>query len=221
MCLALNHNGDIFACDGSHLIRRIQARTGIISTVAGSGKRGFAGDGGPALEAQFVTPLGVAVDREGNIFVTDDTSNRIRRIDVKSGIIETIMGTGPVGPSRIVEFHGEGGPAVAARITAPRSLAFDRDGNLLFLTAGRVCRIDRLTGILSMLAGLGQDGYGGDGGPATAARIDPVDLAVDTDGNLFIAEFGNNRVRRIDGKTGIITTVAGNGLPHRPPPTIL
>jgi sugar lactone lactonase YvrE len=220
-CLALDHNGDIFVCDLSHYIRRIETQTGVISRVAGSGKRGFAGDGGPALNAQFVTPLSVAVDKEGNFFIADDTSNRIRRVDAKSGAIETIAGAGAVGPNRTVQFSGEGGPAIDARFTSPRSLAFDRGGNLLFLAAGRVCRVDRLTGILSTIAGVGHDGYSGDGGLATVAQIGPVDLAIDGDGNLFIAEFENNRIRRIDAKTGIITTVAGNGLPHRPPASIL
>jgi DNA-binding beta-propeller fold protein YncE len=141
-------------------------------------------------------------------------------VDANTGIIETYAGMGAVLPARVSRFSGEGGPAVAAGIPSPRSLVLDREGNLLFLTADRICRIDRLTGILSTVAGVGQDGYSGDGGPATAARIGPVDLAVDSEGNLFIAEFGNNRIRRIDAKTGIITTVAGNGLPHRPPAAI-
>lgn len=219
-CLALNHDADIFVCDSSHFIRRIDSKTGIISTVAGSGKRGFAGDGAPALNAQFVTPLSVAVDRQGNIFVADDTSNRIRRVDANTGIIETYAGIGAIAPAWTLRFSGDRGPAVAAGIPLPRSLVFDREGNLLFLTADRICRIDRLTGILSSIAGVGQDGYSGDGGLATAAHIGPVDLAIDRDGNLFIAEFENNRIRRIDAKTGIITTLAGNGLPHRPPASI-
>jgi DNA-binding beta-propeller fold protein YncE len=117
-------------------------------------------------------------------------------------------------------FSGEGRPAVAAGIPSPRSLFFDREDNLLFCTGARICRIDRLTGVLSVIAGIGQGGFSGDGGPAIKARVDPVDLAVDADGNVLIAEYGNNRIRRIDAKTGIITTVAGNGLPHRPPPSI-
>jgi DNA-binding beta-propeller fold protein YncE len=216
-CLTLSHSTDMFVCDSSHFIRRIDTKTGIISRVAGSGKRGFAGDGGPALNAQFVTPLSVAVDRQGNVFIADDTSNRIRRVGGNTGIIETYAGIGAVPPARVPRFSGEGGPAVAAGIPAPRSLILDREENLFFLTTDRICRIDRLTGILSTVAGMGQDGYSGDGGPATAARIGPVDLALDSEGNLFIAEFENNRIRRIDAKTGIITTVAGNGLPHRPP----
>lgn len=219
-CLALNYNDDIFVCDSSHFIRRIDAKTGIISTIAGNGRRGFAGDGGLALKAQFVTPLSVAVDRHGSIFVADDTSNRIRRIDVDTGIIETYAGVDAVSPRRIPPFNGEGGPADSAGLPSPRSLVLDRQGNLYFLTGDRVCRVDRLTRIVSIVAGTGEDGYSGDGGPATAARIGPVDLAIDNKGNLFIAEYGSNRVRRIDAGTGIITTVAGNGLPHRPPSTL-
>jgi sugar lactone lactonase YvrE len=220
-CLATAYTGDIFVCDSSHFIRRIETKTGIISRVAGDGKRGYSGDGGPAINAEFVTPLSIAVDHEGNIFVADDTSNRIRRVDVKTGIIETYAGIGAVPPARVPRFSGEGGPAVVAGIPSPRSLVLDPDGNLVFLTDGRVCRIDRLTGILSTIAGTGREGYSGDRGLATAAQIGPVDLASDNEGNLFIAEFGNNRIRRIDAKTGIITTVAGNGLPHRPPTPIL
>jgi len=213
-CLALNGSGDIFVCDSSYCVRRIDSKTGAISTVAGSGKRGFAGDGGPALKAQFVTPQSVAVDPQGNFFVADDASNRIRRVDANTGIIETYAGVGAVPPRRIPPFSGEGGPAVTAGIPSPRSLALDREGNLFFLTGARVCRIDRITGILSTVAGTGGKGYSGDGGLATAARIGAEDLTIDNEGNLFIAEFASNRIRRIDAKTGIITTVAGNGLPN-------
>jgi sugar lactone lactonase YvrE len=212
-CLGLDHNSDVFVCDSNYSIRRIESKTGIISTVAGNGKRGFAGDGGPALNAQFDTPGSVAVDRQGNIFVADATSNRIRRVDANTGIIETYAGI-DFPPATVWRFSGEGGPAVAAGIPHPHSLALDREGNLFFLTAHRVCRIDRFTGVLSTVAGMGQEGYSGDGGPATAALIGPDDLAIDNDGNLFIAEYDNKRIRRIDAKTRIITTVAGNGLPN-------
>jgi len=159
------------------------------------------------------------VDRAGNLYVADDTSNRIRRVDAKTGLIDTIAGSGAPSKGSLVapEFRGDGGPAADARITAPRSLAFDQMENLLFGAAGRVCRIDRDSGILTVVAGNGQPSFGGDGGLATKARIEPNDIAVDAQGNLFIAEFVSNRIRRVDAKTGIITTVAGNGLPHRPP----
>lgn len=99
----------------------------------------------------------------------------------------------------------------------PRSLTFDPNGDLLFATYGRVCRIDRVTGILSTVAGTGKAGFSGDRGNATRARVEPAGIAVNRKGDIFIAEFENNRIRRVDARTKIITTVAGNGLPHRPP----
>jgi DNA-binding beta-propeller fold protein YncE len=218
-CSTTDDKGNIFICDAGYYIRRIDGQTGAISIVAGSGKRGFAGDHGPAIAAELGLPISIVVNRAGDIFISDDTSNRIRRVD-GSGIIETIAGSGPISQGSIgyLGFGGEGGPATEARLAQPRALAFDQDENLLFVVNTRVCRIDRATGALSTIAGNGQDGFSGDGGPATKARIGPDALAVDRQGNLFIAEFENNRVRRVDAKTGIITTVAGNGLPHRPPP---
>jgi len=104
-CLGLDHNSDVFVCDSNYSIRRIESKTGIISTVAGNGKRGFAGDGGPALNAQFDTPGSVAVDRQGNIFVADATSNRIRRVDANTGIIETYAGI-DFPPATVWRFSG-------------------------------------------------------------------------------------------------------------------
>lgn len=217
-CITLDGKGNIIVCDSSHRIRRITAETGVISTVAGSGRRGFSGDHGPALDAEFVTPLSVAVDRSDNLYIADDTSNRIRRVDSATGMIDTVAGTGPsiTGPFSVVEFCCEGALATRSRFTSPRSLAFYGDGNLLFVLSGRVCRIDK-QGYLRTIAGVGEDGFGGDGGPATMAHIGPVAIALDEGGNLFIAEYSNNRIRRVDAKSGVITTVGGNGLPHRPP----
>jgi sugar lactone lactonase YvrE len=99
----------------------------------------------------------------------------------------------------------------------PRALTFDQMGNLLFVTGGRICQIDRDSGTLRTIAGSDRRGFSGDGGLATEASIAPDQIAVDSKGNIFISEFENNRIRRVDAKTGIITTVAGNGLPHRPP----
>ena len=221
-CFAFDSKGNILVCDSNHRIRRISADTGIISTIAGNGQRGLAGDHGPAIHAEFVTPLSIAVDRWGNIYVADDTGNRIRRIDASTGIIETIAGSGPptTGSFSRPEFSGEGELATEARVTSPRSLAFDHAGNLLFVTTGRVCRIDE-RGYLRTIAGMGQEGFSGDGGLATKARIGPVAITTDEDGSVFLAEYTNNRVRRIDAKSGLIMTIAGNGLPHRPPPSIM
>jgi sugar lactone lactonase YvrE len=218
-CAVSDQKGNIFVCDSGYYIRRIDSSTGIISTVAGTGKRGFSGDGGSALAAEIGTPLSVAVDQGGSVYISEDPINRIRRVDAATGIIHTIAGSGPIteGSSLgYVEFSGEGGSATKARFMQPRSLTFDPSGNLVFVTYGRVCRIDRATSILSTVAGTGKPGFGGDGGDAKRARIEPDGIAINRKGDIFITEFGNNRVRRVDAQSGIITTVAGNGRPHRP-----
>jgi DNA-binding beta-propeller fold protein YncE len=221
-CAVSDLNGNIFVCDSGYYIRRIESRTGIISTIAGTGKRGFSGDGGSALAAEIAMPLSVAVDQGGSVYISEDTINRIRRVDATTGIIQTIAGSGPIteGSLDYVEFSGEGGPATKARLMQPRSLTFDPTGNLVFVTNGRVCRIDRVTSILSTVAGTGKPGFSGDGGDAKRARIEPSGIAINRKGDIFIGEFGNNRVRRVDTQSEIITTVAGNGLPHRPPTAI-
>jgi DNA-binding beta-propeller fold protein YncE len=220
-CIAIDSKSNILVCDSSYRIRRISP-SGLISTVAGTGRRGLAGDRGPAIQAELDMPVSIAVDGSDNIYFADDTSNRIRKIDAATGIVQTVGGSGPIteGMFSLVEFSGEGGLATRARFSSPRSLTFDRDGDLLFVASGRVCRIDK-EGYLRTIAGTGQDGYSGDGGPATKALIGPVALAVDSGGNIFIADYENNRIRRIDAKSGIITTVGGNGLPVRPPPVIM
>ena len=140
----------------------------------------------------------------------------------KTAMIDTFEETGPplIGRFSRVEFCCEGEFAIKARFTSPRSLVFDPNGNLLFVLAGRICRIAQ-DGHLKTVAGIGQDRFGGDGGPATHAYIGPASIAVDSQGNLVIAEFENNRIRRADARSGIITTFAGNGLPHRPPQPIM
>ncbi len=216
-CATSDRSGNIFICDSGYFIRRIDVKSGVISTIAGTGKRGFSGDGRSALEAEINMPISLAVDHDGNVYVADDGSNRIRRVDAVSGIICTIAGSGPIskGNFSIAEFGGDGGPATEARVTHPQSLAIDPAENLVFVTNDRICRVDHATGILSTIAGTGKAGFGGDGGLASAARIGPNGIAIDRAGNIYIAEFENNRVRRIDVRTKLITTVAGNGLPHR------
>jgi DNA-binding beta-propeller fold protein YncE len=213
--VAIDAANNLFIADeGNMRIRRVDAKTGIITTVAGSGKRDSTGDGRPALDAGLDFPNSVALDRDGNLFIAQygygSGSHRIRRVDAKSGIITTIAGSATAG------LIGDGGPALSASLESPSHLLFDRMGGLYVVDPAndRVRFIDGKTQTIKTVAG-STKGFGGDGGPATLARLDnPSGLALDSEGNLYIAEFVNHRVRRVDARTGVIRTVAGNGFPH-------
>ncbi len=207
--VALDVAGNLFIADSANQrIRRVDAATGVISTVAGDGSRSSHGDGGPATSAGLWDPLGVAVDTAGNLLIADTTNQRIRRVDAVTGVISTVAGTGVFG------FGGDGFAATSAGILQPLAVAVDTAGNL-FIThslSNRVRRVDAATGVISTVAGGGVE-EPGDGGPATSARLSgPEGMALDAAGNLFIADRSNRRIRRVDGVTGIISTVAGNGI---------
>ena len=256
--VAVDATGGLYIADSGNLRIRLVDPKGIITTVAGTGKNGHSGDGGPAVQAQLDYPTGVAVDAIGHLYIA--TGQRIRRVD-PSGTITTVAGTGEVG------YSGDGGPAVEAQLFFPEGVAVDRAGNLLSPTkstnasAGWTPRGPSLPsrgpgrrataatvpggrgaafpaprrdggrcwqpvhrrwpksqhspggcqGIITTTAGMGMfyQGYGGDNGPAVGAFLDnPAGVAVDATGNLYIADLGNNRIRRVDA-TGTITTVAG------------
>ena len=201
--IATDMNGNTYVAErDGHRVRKID-RFGVITTFTGTGKWGTGGDGGPATEAPLPQPLGVAVDSQGNVFVS--TRERIRRID-QSGIITTVAGTGYRG------YSGDGGPAVNAELGRPHGIAFDAAGNLYFADwqNNRIRRIDT-TGVITTFAGNGELGSSGDGGPATQARLHhPLGVSVDAAGNVYLAEDDGGRIRRIDA-AGVITTVAGTG----------
>ena len=174
----------------------------LVRTVVGDSE---VSDGTPALEASLNVPVGVAVDTAGNVFVTDAGSHVVRRID-PMGMIATVAGTGWSG------YSGDGGQAVEANLGRPRAVDADVWGNVYVESQGRVRKIDA-TGTITTVAGTGESGYSGDGGPATEARLGPwFDIAADYAGNVYVADPENNRVRRIQA-TGKITTVAGTGEP--------
>lgn len=203
--LALDSTGNLYVADiFNDRIRKI-GTNGIIMTVAGNGNFGFSGDGGPATSAGVASPPGVALDNQGNIFVADQGNNRIRRIGT-NGIITTIAGNG------IGAYSGDGGPATNASLYAPQAVALDRFGNLFIADTGNsVIREMNINGVITTVAGNGTAAFVGDGGPATNASLNnPLDLVVDSTGDLFIADEANNRVRQV-GANGIIATVAGNG----------
>ena len=197
--------GNLFIADTeNHRIRRADP-SGTITTIAGTGVRGYSGDGGPAVQAQLNFPRGVAVDGSGNLYIADRGNDRIRRVD-PSGTITTIAGTGVRG------YSGDGGPAVQAQLAVPSGVAVDGNGNLYIADEynSRIRRVDD-SGTITTIAGGGEGGSNGDGGPAHMAKLSsPQDVAVDSAGNLYIADYGNARIRRVD-HNGTITTVAGSG----------
>jgi hypothetical protein len=189
---------------GFHHIRKINA-SGIISTFAGSPLiSGLGGDGGLASAAFFFNPEGMAVDNAGNIYVCDFL-RRVRKID-PSGIITLFAGNGSPG------YSGDGGPATAAQLSAPRSVTTDGEGNVYISDKfSSVIRRVNPAGIISTYAGTGVMGFSGDGGTATLARLSDIEqIVTDTSGNLFVCDLSNSRIRKIN-SAGIITTLAGGG----------
>jgi sugar lactone lactonase YvrE len=191
-------------------IRRVDAATGIITTIAGGFSPGFGGDGGPAGNASLNTPAGLAIDGSGNIYIADSGNNRVRRIDGATGIISTVAGNGTAA------FAGDGGLATGASLNNPSVVAVDAAGTLYIADGGnsRIRRVDAATGIITTLAGTGSTSYNGDGVAATAANLGfPFGLQMNGAGNLLFADLVSNRVRLVDTSTGLIWTIAGNGPP--------
>ncbi len=205
--VAADLDGNFYIADaGNHRIHKIDAATGNITAVAGSGERGFGGDGEAAAAAQLDSPGGIAVDGSGNLYIADTDNHRIRKVDAM-GTITTVAGDGAAG------FDGDGEAAAAAQLDSPGGVAVDGEDNLYIVDTGnfRIRKVDASTGNIATVAGDGTAGYGGDGEPAIAAQLRPTGAAVDVDGNLYIADGSNHRIRKVDAE-GTITTVAGNGM---------
>jgi sugar lactone lactonase YvrE len=207
--LRFDRSGSIYVAErDNHVIRRIDGKTHIISTVAGTGVPGFSGDGGPAVKAELRQPHSILFDRDGRLLICDIGNHRIRRLHLDTGLIETYAGTGEAKPTP------DGAPVHGAPLRGPRTLALAPNGDLyVALREGNaIYRVDAATETLHHVAGTGQQGYTGDGGPAVAAALGgPKGLAYAPDGALFIADTENHAIRRIDLKTGVITTVLGTG----------
>ena len=204
--VAVDANGNIFIADTDNQRIRMVNASGIITTVAGKGGSGYSGDGGAATNASLYNPYAVAVDASSNLFIADRSNDRVRMVNAR-GIITTVAGRGVPG------FSGDGGAATDAELYFPSGVTVDASGNL-FVADQYNQRIREVTpnGVITSVGGTGVESYSGDGGPATNAPLNmPAGVAVDAQGNLFISDRGNERVRKVDA-SGIITTVAGKGL---------
>ncbi len=193
----------------NHLVRRVDRKTKKISTVAGTGVAGFGGDGGTALRAQLRQPHSITFDLKGRLLICDIGNNRVRRLDLRTGIIETYLGTGEKQPTK------DGAPIRGTPVNGPRAIDLDPEGNLyLALREGNaVYKIDPKEGRFQLVAGTGEKGYSGDGGPGKQARLSgPKGIAYAPDHSLYLADTESHTIRRIDLKSGIITTVVGNGV---------
>lgn len=191
----------------NHVVRKVAAGTGVISTCAGTGDAGFSGDGGPAARAQLRQPHSIAIDPRGRLLICDLANHRIRQVDLVSGVIETYGGTGER------QRANDGAPVGRAPLNGPRTMVFDVEGNLyLALREGNaIYRIAAKTGTLHHLAGTGEEGYSGDGGPAARARLaGPKGLGFGN-GQLIVADTENHVIRAIALDTGVITTIVGSG----------
>lgn len=182
---------------------------GKIQTYVGTGEAGYAGDGGPALQAVCTEPFMCDFDAAGNLLYSESRNNIVRRVDKATGIVTTVAGTGEAGNS------GDGGPATQATMREPYSLQVDKSNGDIYIVdrlSAVVRKVDGGTGIISTVAGTGEQGYSGDGGPGNEAMFrEPNDCFLDGKGGLLIADIQDQRIRRLDLASGIITTFAGNG----------
>jgi sugar lactone lactonase YvrE len=196
----------VFSDTFNHVIRRIDARTGVISTVAGTGERGFSGDGGLASAARFNEPYGIVIGRSGTIYTADRLNRRVRKVDT-AGVVTTAAGDGSG------QYSGDGGPSSAAGLAEPNGLALSADHTRLFIADvadHRVRVIDLASGIISTFAGTGEARHDGDGGPAASAGVFGARaVALAPDGALYVMERQGSSIRRV--RNGTIETVAGTG----------
>lgn len=184
------------------------AKPGVMATLAGTGKAGYAGDGGPAAKALLNQPFHCEVDDKGTLYIAEAFNHCIRKVDLRTGVITTAVGTGKKA------YTGDGGPAKEATFNEPYAVVRDKDGNLFIVDRlnAVVRKVDGKTGMVTTVAGNGKKDYAGDGGPATDASMrEPNDCCLDAKGGLLIADVADWRVRRLDLKTGTITTFAGVG----------
>lgn len=202
--IASDASGNLYIADSNnHVIREVLKSTGTITTIAGTGAAGFSGDGGAASAAQLDTPTGIALDSSGHLFIADSHNHRIR--EVADGVITTVAGTGVAG------FSGDGGQARGAQLALPSAVALDKDGRLLIADTNNQRIRVVAGGLITTVAGNGEELFAGDGGKAVLASLDqPTGVAVDAAGMLYIADKRNQRIRIVNA-AGVISTFAGSG----------
>jgi sugar lactone lactonase YvrE len=205
----LDSAGNLYIVDsGNNVVRKVSASTGVITTIAGNGTGGYSGDKGPATSAQLNYPEGLALDGQGNLYIADSGNNVVRELTAATGVITTVAGNGIAG------YSGDNGAATAAQLNYPETVADDSAGNLYIAdTYNNVIRkVTLSSGTITTVAGNSQRGYSGDGGAATAATLqNPFGVALDSAGNMYISDTGNQVIREVHAATGVMSTVAGNG----------
>ena len=203
------NNGDIYIVDRlNSVVRKVDAASGIITTVAGTGEVGYSGDGGPGNQAMFREPNDCFLDGKGGLLIADIQDQRIRRLDLATGIVTTVAGNGEK------ERTGDGKPALEASFLGARAVCLDSKGNMYVAEReGNGVRKVDTNGLMSTIAGNGERGYEGDGGPAlTATWGSPKALRCDAQDNIIVVDTENHAIRRIDAVTGVVTTIAGGRL---------
>jgi sugar lactone lactonase YvrE len=199
--ITLDSHGNLYIADRSNnRIRKVDAVTGKISTVAGNGTGGYNGDGRTATSAALNLPERIALDNNGNLYIADLGNYRIRKVDTVTGNISTVAGTGTGG------YNGDGIVATNAQLYNPSGIVLDNNGNLYIADNGnkRIRKVDAVTGNISTVAGTGTSGYSGDGGLATNASLQPMDVTLDSsERNLYITDYGNHRIRRVELTQGL------------------
>ena len=207
--IRFDKEGNYYIADmTNHAIRRVDAKTGIITTFAGTGQPGYSGDGGPANKAQLKQPHSIQFGADGNLYICDIGNNVIRKVDMKTGAISTFAGTGKPGDTP------DGSPIKGTPLKGPRSLDVDKDGDFWLVTreGNQVLKFDLKAGKIHLMAGNGKKGFTGNGGPAKEATLSgPKGVAIDAEGNAWLADTESHSVRMINAKTGKLELIAGTG----------
>lgn len=207
--IRFDKEGNYYLADmANHAIRKVDGKTGIITTFAGTGTAGYSGDGGPANKAQLKQPHSIQFDLNGDLYICDIGNNVIRKVDMKTGAISTFAGTGKPGPTP------DGSPIVGTPLKGPRSMDFDPQGNLWLATreGNQVFKFDLKEGKIHHIAGTGKKGFTGHGGPAKEATLSgPKGIALDSEGNAWLADTESHSVRMVEARTGKLLLMAGTG----------